>query len=162
MLNVSLGNMIIIFVNLLVLYIAMRIFLFKPVQKIIEERQAEADRQFEEAKESKNRAEELKAQYKQTLAEAEDEKKQVLRDARKSADTEYHRIVDDAKKAAAKVKQDAKEEAGREKEQILKKAEKEIADMVMEAARKMVGEKEGAESDRALYNKFLDKAGDKA
>lgn len=162
MLNVSFWNLAITIVNLLVLYVAMRIFLFKPVQKIIAERQAEADRQFEEAAESKSKAEEMKAQYEQSLAAAEDEKKKVLKEARKSADKEYHRIIKDAEKAAIQVKQDAVTEAENRKAEIIKKVEKEIADMVVGAAEKVVGEKGGAETDNALYNKFLDKAGDES
>ena len=44
-------NLVFTIINLLVLFVAMRIFFFKPIKKIIEDRQAEADRQFEEAKE---------------------------------------------------------------------------------------------------------------
>ena len=40
------------------------------------------------------------------------------------------------------------------------KAEKDIADMVVDATVKIVGEKKGADVDNALYDKFLDKAGD--
>ena len=47
-----------------------------------------------------------------------------------------------------------------QKAQILKKAEKDIADMVVDATVKIVGEKKGADVDNALYDKFLDKAGD--
>ena len=38
-------NLLFTIINLLVLFVAMRVFLFKPVQKIIAERQEEADRQ---------------------------------------------------------------------------------------------------------------------
>ena len=46
-------------------------------------RQAEADRQFEEAKNKQTQAEELKTQYEASLASAENEKKQILAKARK-------------------------------------------------------------------------------
>ena len=65
-----------------------------------------------------------------------------------------------AEKKAAEA--DAKAEAENQKTQILKKAEKEIADMVVDAAVKVVGEKSGSGTDHALYNEFIDKAGDRS
>ena len=70
-------NLVFTIINLLVLFVAMRIFFFKPIKKIIDDRQAEADRQFEEARNKQTQAEELKTQYEASLASAEDEKKQI-------------------------------------------------------------------------------------
>ena len=39
-------NLLFTVINLLLLFVLMKMFLFKPVQKILDERQAEADRQF--------------------------------------------------------------------------------------------------------------------
>ena len=142
-------NLLLTIINLLLLFVLMRIFLFKPVQKIIAARQEEADRQFKEAGESKQAAEEARKQYEASLANAEEAKKQVLQEARQTADAEYKRIVSDAVT-----------DAENQKAQILKKAEKDIADMVVDATVKIVGEKKGADVDNALYDKFLDKAGD--
>ena len=71
-------NLLLTIINLLLLFVLMRIFLFKPVQKIIAARQEEADRQFKEAGESKQAAEEARKQYEASLANAEEAKKQVL------------------------------------------------------------------------------------
>jgi F-type H+-transporting ATPase subunit b len=149
-------------INLLLLFVLMKLFLFKPVQKILEARQAEADRQFAEAAEKQSQADEMKSRYEESLVNTEAEKKQVLLEARKSADAEYQRIVQNAENEASQIKTSATEEAESRKAQILKQAEKEIADMVMDAAVKVVGEKSGAGADAALYDKFLDKAGDEA
>ena len=75
-------------------------------------------------------------------------------------DEEYQRIVTDAHKTASQIKDDAEAEAISQKEQILKKAEKEIADMVVDAAAKVVGSN-SADTNAALYDTFLNKAGDK-
>ena len=53
-------NLLLTIINLLLLFVLMRIFLFKPVQKIIAARQEEADRQFKDAGESKQAAEEAR------------------------------------------------------------------------------------------------------
>lgn len=162
MLNISAANLIFIVVNLLVLYIAMKLILFKPVQKIIAARQEEADRQFEEAAAKQAEADEMKNQYTGSIAGIEEEKKQTLQQARKDADKEYQKIVDGARKEAKQIKADAAAEAEAQKKQIIKKAEKEIADMVVSAATKVVGAQSGVEMNASLYNEFLDKAGEES
>lgn len=162
MLKIDFWNILFTIINLLVLFIAAKFLLFKPVQKIIAQRQEEADKQFVQAKKQQEEADILKGKYEQSLAEAEEAKKQALVDARKSASAEYQRIVSEAKKDAETMKKNAADEAESRKAQILKKAESEIADMVVDATAKMVGGQKGAEVDSALYDKFLDKAGDEA
>ncbi|MGN0154291.1 MAG: ATP synthase F0 subunit B [Lachnospiraceae bacterium] len=154
-------NLLWTIINLLVLFVAMKFLLFKPVQKIIAARQEEADKRFGEAAAKQAEAEALKAQYTDSLANMEEEKKKTLQDARKEADVQYQKILKDAQHQAKQIKKDAIAEADAQKTQIMKNAEKEIADMVVNAATKVVGRQSGVEIDASLYNEFLDKAGEK-
>lgn len=154
-------NLVFTIINLLVLFVAMRIFFFKPIKKVIEDRQAEADRQFEEAKEKQEEAEALKNRYEASLAEAETEKKKILAKARQDADVEYQKILKDAQDAADEVVSSAVSRAESQKEQILKSAKSEIASMVVDAASKVVCTAGNADADSALYDKFLSEAGEK-
>lgn len=154
-------NLLFIVIDLLVLYLLMKKFLFKPVAKIIAERQAEADKQFSEAEAKKAEAMDLKSKYELSISQVEQEKVKTIQEARKTADDEYHRIINEASDKAKQLKVDAQIEAENQKTQILKKAEKEIADMVVDAATKVVGGNSGAQVDSTLYNQFLNKAGEK-
>ncbi len=160
MLNITPESIIFTVINLLILLVALRLFLFKPVQKIIAARQEEADRQFQEAEKKQQEAEGLKAQYENSLDDLEEEKKQAMKTARSQADEQYHKIISEAKSEAKHITRKAKAEAEAQKEQILKGAEKEIADIIVNAATKVVGEQSGAESNAALYDEFLNKAGE--
>ena len=51
--------------------------------------------------------------------EAEQEKKEILSEARKSADAQYQQIINDAKANASEIKTAAATEANREKNQIM-------------------------------------------
>lgn len=153
-------NLLFTIINLLLLFVAMRIFFFKPIKKIIDDRQAEADKQFDEAKAKQAEAEELKSQYETSLSEAEDEKKKIIAKARKDADVEYQKILKDAEEAADEVRSAAIAEAENKKAQIIKSAEAEITSMVVDAATKVVGKASGAEADSALLDQFINKAGD--
>lgn len=160
MLKIDAANIIFTVINLLILFVAMKIFFFKPIAKIIEERQKAADQQLDDAKAKQDEAEALKAQYDESLASIEEEKKATMAEARKNADAEYQKIVGNAQEEAKQIKIMAEAEATKEKEKIIKSAEKEIADMVVDAATKVVGTQSGANIDSSLYNEFLGKAGD--
>ena len=55
-------NLVFTIINILILFIAFRFVLFKPVKKILDERQAEADREFDEAKQKQDEADKLQKQ----------------------------------------------------------------------------------------------------
>jgi F-type H+-transporting ATPase subunit b len=160
MLEISPESIILTVVNLLILLVALKLVLFKPVQKIIAARQEEADKQFNEATKKQEEAEEMKSQYEDSLAEVHKEKKNILDAAREDADEQYQKIVNDARSEAKHIKKKAAVEAEAQKEQILKGAEKEIADIIVNAASKVVGEQSGFKSDAALFDEFLNKAGE--
>lgn len=160
MINVSFWNIAFTVINLLILFVAFRIFFFKPLQEIIDKRQAEADEMFNKAVEEEKQAEDLVHQYEDKLHSAEDEKKQIIAEARKKADNEYQHILSDAKEDAKHIHEDAVAAAEHEKAEILAHAKKEIADIVVDATTKVVGSKTGADIDSELYDKFLGKAGE--
>lgn len=160
MINVSFWNIAFTVINLLILFVAFRIFFFKPIKNIIDQRQAEADEAFAKAHDEENAAEEKLHEYEEKLSSAEQEKKQIIADARKAADGEYQHIVADAKVEAKQIHEEAVAKAVHEKEEIIASAKKEIADMVVEATTKVVGTKAGADVDSELFDKFLGKAGE--
>ncbi|MBO4337108.1 MAG: ATP synthase F0 subunit B [Lachnospiraceae bacterium] len=153
-------NLVFTIINIILLAIAMRIFLYKPVLKIIEQRKAEAEEEFLKAEEKQKAADEQKEKYTKSLQELEEEKKETLRTARKNADAEYQRIISNAESRAIAIKTDAQIQAESTRQQVLKRAERQIADMVLEATTKMTADADsGKEINSSLYDKFLDKAG---
>jgi len=160
MLNVSPENLIITVINLLILTVALRVLLFKPVLKIIAQRQEEVDKELDEAKQVKKEAEEVKAKYDASMSELEMERRKTLKKAKKTADAEYNKIIERANKDAHEIRKRARATGESQKEQILKDTEKEIAQMALVAASKAVGKQKGSEVDKALYDEFLKKAGE--
>ena len=72
-------NMLFEIINLLILFIAFKFVLFKPVQKIIAQRQEEADKEYKEAEASKAEAEAKKTEYEESLRTIDDERKHCRR-----------------------------------------------------------------------------------
>lgn len=88
----------------------------------------------------------------------QNEKERIVTQAREEASTEYGRIVADAKDKADGIVEKAKTDAQAEKAAVMQQADAEVRDMVVTAAARMVAEKNGTSSDRALYDKFLSEA----
>lgn len=160
MLNISFWNIAFTVVNLLILFVAFRIFFFKPVKKIIEERQREADEVYAKAKEADDKAEEIKKEYEDKLVSAEAEKKEIISKARRKADEEYQSIVDTAKTEAQSIHDTAVAEAEHEQQEIIGAAKREITQMVINATTKVVGTQTGANIDSELFDKFINEAGE--
>jgi len=150
-------NLLFEVINLLILFVAFRFVLFKPVQKIIAARQEEADEEYKKAAAARDEADALKTEYENNIRSIEDERKQVMREARKNANEEYSKTIEEAAKKAQQIHEEARIDAEHQKEQILKKVEGEIADMVVDATSKIVA---GKTDNQALYDEFLNKAGD--
>ncbi len=154
-------NLVWTIVNLLVTYWIVRKFLFKPVKKVLEARQAEIDKQYADAQNTQDAAEAMKKQYEESLSTVAEEKAGILNEARSKASGEYEKIVADAKAEADKIKSDAKKTADMEQEKYMQQAREQIADLVVAATAKIVASKQNEEADRELYNQFIAKTGEK-
>lgn len=148
-------NLLFTVINLLILYILMKRFLFKPVNEILEKRQKEEDARLAAAQEAKESALKSREEYEASIQNAEQEKAQIIAGAREEAAGEYSRIVEEAQKKAGSIVEKACSDAEREKNKIMQQAEAAVRDMAVTAAARMTGEKEGPQSDRALYDEFL-------
>ena len=148
-------NLVFTVINLLILYVLMRKFLFKPVNEILEKRQKEEDARLADAEAAKNSALKSKEEYEASIKNAEQEKAQIVAKAREEAAGEYSRIVDEAQKKAGTIVEKACSDSEQEKKKIMQQAETAVRDMVVTAAARVAGEKEGTDNDRALYDEFL-------
>lgn len=148
-------NILFNIINLLILYLLMKRFLFKPVNEILAKRQAEADGRFAQADAKEAQAKESCEKYEALLQNAADEKERIVSDAHAKAGREYGRIVEEARQTAQTIIEDAKEDARKEKDAMMQQADSQIREMVLSAAAKMAGAADGADNDKRLYDAFL-------
>ncbi len=143
-------------INLVVLYVLMQRFLFKPVHKVLEQRQAQVDQSLADAEEAKAKALALEEEHNASLTNVEEERKRILQEAQQQANQEYARIVADANTTAEGIIQNAEVQAKAQKRDILQKAQGEITEIVVAATAKVAYA--NAEHDSDLYDEFLKKA----
>ncbi|MCC8073579.1 MAG: F0F1 ATP synthase subunit B [Clostridiales bacterium] len=148
-------NLIFTIINLIIFFVLMRIFLFKPIKKVLDKRKELVDKQFSDADTAKQEAEMLKNEYQSQLDGVDEEKNQIIITARENAKKEYDTIIDRAQSDAEKIKSDARKTAQLETEKAKLAVKEEIAMLAIETAEKVVGEHVSAQTDSDLYDKFL-------
>lgn len=155
MLNLSPVNLLLTILNLLVLLLLMKKFLYQPVLNVIAQRRELIDQQFLQADAAKKEAEQLKTEYEGCLAGAKKERENQLMEAKAQARKEYDKIVADADEKAAKILEDAKKAGQEELEKTLRNAQAQIAGLAVAAAAKIVSQTQNEETDSAAYDAFL-------
>lgn len=150
--SVNIWQILISLINLLIIYRILKKFLFKPVQKVMNERQAQVDRIYGDANQSKAQAEQMKQEYEQKLASAREEADGLVKNAVQTAQKRSDQMVSEASAQASRIKQKADEEIAQQKKKMLQDVRDEISDLAVEIASKVV-EREISPRD---YDGFVD------
>ena len=153
-------NLVFTIINLLVLYVLMKRFLFGPIIKVMDERKAMIDQQFAGAKEMEDNARELQSKYEDALKSAKEESYQIMEQARKEAKIQSERTEEDTAARVDAMLAKAQEDIRNERENAMRQMESDVASLAMEAAAKIIGKNNGTDQDLSLYDQFLEEAGD--
>ena len=145
-------------INLIIFFVLMKLFLIK---KTLDKRKELIEGQFKAAEDKEKKAGELQAEYQSQLSGVEDEKKAIIAEARNNAKGEYDKIVARANDDAVKIKQDAKKASELESEKARLAVKQEIAELAMQAATKVVEKEVSPETNKMLYDQFLNESSDK-
>ena len=160
MLNISLTGMLWTVVNLLVLYVLLKKFLWAPVTAIIESRQKEIEDGLAGAA-AKDQASQAKLEeYDLRLAQAGQEAAQLVAQARDRGQREYEAILAKARDDAGRVSDEARQRVRQEREEMLQGAREEVAALALLCAAKVAGKELDRDADRALVEDFLAGTGD--
>ena len=141
-------------INLIVLFLLLRYFLINPVSNIMEQRRKLIADGLQNAQDTQDEANRLKAEYEEALSGAKKESAEIVDKARIDARAEYDRIVGEAGAKAGNIIENAKENVRIEREQTMKELQSQIAGLAIASAEKIVGDKE-----QNIYDQFLGEVG---
>ena len=99
--SVNIWSILISLCNLLILFFIIKKFLYKPVRKMLAERQAAVDKVYSEADDALRSAEQDRLTYSQKLEQADSECDALLKSAKENADRRGSEIISDAQSQAA-------------------------------------------------------------
>lgn len=156
MLEIAPETLIFTVINIFILLGGLTFFLFKPVNKILKQRQEEIDQGFQEIDDKKAEIESKKAEYENALCGVDEEKAAILSETRQKASKEYDVIIADANNKAQGIVDAAKKNAEMEKAKIMEQANAEIAEIVIGATKVTMAGETDAAKDKALYDEFIE------
>lgn len=148
------------FCNFIITFLLLRKFLFKPVKKMIDDRQREIDGLYTDAGEAKANAEAMRQDYENRLDSARAERDEIIRDAVKRAQKREQEIIGEANAAANAIREKAEADIAQEKKKALNEVKNEISAISVEIAGKVVGREINAEDHRALMEEFIGNIGE--
>lgn len=159
-LNINFFTALFTLVNTIILILVMKKFLWKPVMKMITDRQKEIDDIYENADKTRQEADAMKAEYEQKLAEAAVTGEKLVKDAVARGQSREEEILRSANARADAILQKASEDIAREKRKAVNDAKSEIADLAMEIAGKVVGQSLDGKDQSDLVDRFIDGLGE--
>ena len=146
--------------NFLTILIVGTKFLWKPVMKIIKERQQEIDDMYADANTAKTSAKAMEAEYQQKLAVANETGDRIVKEAVARGQAREEEILRKANADAAAIMNKASADIAMEKKKALNDAKDEISEMAMAIAGKVVGRRMTDADHSALVDAFIDELGD--
>ena len=148
------------FCNMIITFLLLKKFLFKPVKKMIDQRQKEIDDMYKEAEASRTEAAKLQADYEEHLSAARAERDEILRDAVSRARKRETEILSEAKSDAAAMLAKAESDIAQEKKKALNEVKNEISSLSVSIAETVV-EREITQADHErLVMEFIGKLGE--
>ncbi len=159
--SVNIWQIVISLANLLILFLIIRKFLYKPVKKLLKNRQDAVEKQYEDATNAQKNADENKAIWEEKMSQAETKADLIIKEAADTASTRGDEIVANAKAKASDIIKDAETEAQLERRKAEQDIKDDIIDLSTKLTEKMLSREINAEDHKELIDSFIDNIGDK-
>ena len=157
--GVNFWTMIFAWVNLLILYIAFKKFLFVPMKNMIDSRQKEIDDMYSDAEDARKSADELKDEYEEKISHAKDESEEILKSALRRAQLKEEEILREANEQAARTLERAEEQIALEKKQALNEVKDQVSSMAIGIASAVIERDVSEREHRDLIDDFISNIG---
>lgn len=154
--RINIWSIVIALLNLLILFLLVKKFLFKPVQRILNERKEQVSRVYDEAQKARDTAEKDRAFYEERREKAEEDAEEIMRKATDQAKRTGESIIKDAKTEATAIMEKAERDIENEKVKAVNDAKNEIASISVQIAEKIVERELKEEDHKAFVDRFVD------
>ena len=158
--SVNLWDILIALLNLTLLFLLVKKFLFKPVKKVMAKRQDEVAERYDEASQAVSEADAKKKQWEEKMEGAEEEAASIITSATEVAKNRGEKIVSDAKQRAEYIVAQAQNEADLRHKKATEDIKREIVEVSGALAEKMLEREISTKDHRNLIDSFIEKIGE--
>lgn len=159
-LNVNFFTALFTLANTILLFLVLKKFLFKPVMKMITDRQKEIDDLYDAAGKAEEKAKALEQEYQQKLSVAAETGERMVKEAVKRGQDREEEIIRQANAEAAAILDKAAADIAMEKKKAINDAKNEISGLAMAIAGKVVERELNAADQADLIDRFIEELGD--
>ena len=158
--SVNLWQIVISLLNLLILFLILKKFLYKPVRNVLKKRQSEIDTQYNSAAKAEHDALASKSEWEKKLSCVQSEADALIQDAADKATRRGDKIVSDAKEKADGIVKRAQSEAELERKKAQEGIKREIVDVSALLTEKLLEREINEKDHRSLIDSFIEKIGE--
>lgn len=158
--GVNFWTALFVLLNTLTIFFVAKKFLFKPVMKLIADRQKEIDDMYAQAGAAKEEAAALETEYRQKLSGAQADSQRIVKEAVARGQAREEEILRKANAEAACLLEKANADIALEKKKAVNEAKDEIAGLSLAIAEKVVGRTLNDADQQALVDRFIEELGE--
>lgn len=158
--DIQLWQIILTICNTIILFLVLRWKLFTPVKEFMDNRAKEIETSIANAEQMKKDASDILESYQTKIAEAQTHGREIIEDARKTAQKRADEIIQNASDESAKIKEKAFKDIEMEKEKAIRSIKGEVADMTVLATEKLINKSIDTETSKKLIDEVINEIGD--
>ena len=154
-LGLNLGYLLLQIFNFLILFVVLRVWVYKPILGLLDKRRDAIARGLEDARVAADARANAEKEAEKILAEAQAEASKVVRDANERAQGVAKEVKAEAEAEAAKAHEAALAEAEVERNRVLGDLRGQVAALSIAATQKLVGDALDEKRQHALLDEFF-------
>lgn len=158
--SVNIWQIVVSLLNLLLLFLIVKKFLFKPVKKVIDSRQAKIDTQYAEAEEALSSAKASERELNEKLSVAHKTADEIVKEATELGERRKEKLLDDAHTEADAIIRQARADAELEKKKAEEDIKAQIIDVSSALTEKLIEREIKVEDHRKLIDSFISDMGE--
>ena len=159
-LSIDLFTALFTLANTIALFLVLKKFLWKPVLKIIDDRQKEIDDLYTDAETAKENARAMEQEYTEKLAAATETGERLVKEAVQRGQSREEEIIRQANEEADAIRKKAAADIDREKQKAMSEAKNEISGIALTIAGKVVEKELTAGDQSELVDQFIAQLGE--
>ena len=158
-LGVNLPLLVVFVINFIVLFVLLRLFLYKPVLKMLDERAKRTAEAMEQAEATKKEYEQARVEVQRQIEKGRQEAQAILTQAMQVGERLKEESRQEAQKQAQVIVDRTRTELAAERDKIVGDLRREFVDISISAAEKVIKETLDKEKHRKLIEETLRESG---
>ena len=143
-------------VNIIILFVIVRVLAYKPVKKFIDERRQSAENEKAEIAAASEKADQLRAEYEAKLAEIENERLAAVKKGELEGNQRAEDLVAGARRDAERIMSDARQAILVKESESAEKIRESVVELSIAIASKVIDKNMTDDDNKRLAEKFFE------